>query len=482
MSAKRITLFVIVAVVLSLTAAQCVQPAIVEKEVVVTQEVVVEKEVVVTQEVEVEVPMETYDIDYWIFAAEGGKNQYTGELYSEYYERVIDEYEAEHPNVNIDFSFRGAVEGGTTTFIDAAVAAGDPPDIYYDADFRAQKYAQAGLLENVDDALTPEDRAAYNQTVLATEMNPDGTLWAIPAGMGFTAYIANKTLFENAGALDLLPEDPDRVWTTDEYMEACRAVNDPDNNVYCTVFYAKDPSSDAGFNNFFAGWPGCDLFDMETKQYVVNSPECVEAMTWLHNLQEEGLIVPGPAGLSDIEVDGYWVRQEVALLHYGFWFNQLTQTSLEDGTAEAPFEYVLINYPQKPGAPPAPMGTWIPHVWTVFKQEDPGKRAAIMDFVNYMQQPERVVEIAAGWGEVAVRQDAPNWYEDDPDWEWVLSVVPKTDSKNYYYSTGVPCNYNEVRQAWAEARQDFWDSPVEDIPQILADFEDLANSIIAECE
>ena len=128
------------------------------------------------------------------------------------------------------------------------------------------------------------------------------------------------------------------------------------------------------------------------------------------------------------------------------------------------------------------MGTWIPHVWTVFKQEDPGKRAAIMDFVNYMQQPERVVEIAAGWGEVAVRQDAPNWYEDDPDWDWVLSVVPETDSKNYYYSTGVPCNYNEVRQSWAEARQDFWDSPVEDIPQILADFEDLANSIIAECE
>ena len=72
--------------------------------------------------------------------------------------------------------------------------------------------------------------------------------------------------------------------------------------------------------------------------------------------------------------------------------------------------------------------------------------------------------------------------EDDPDWDWVLSVVPKTDSKNYYYSTGVPCNYNEVRQSWAEARQDFWDSPVEDIPQILADFEDLANSIIAECE
>ena len=76
---------------------------------------------------------------------------------------------------------------------------------------------------------------------------------------------------------------------------------------------------------------------------------------------------------------------------------------------EAPiWEYLLVNYPHKPDAPPPPMGTWNPHTWSVFKQENPEKLAVILDFINYMQQPDIAMQIAAGWNEVAVRNDAAN--------------------------------------------------------------------------
>jgi NitT/TauT family transport system substrate-binding protein len=52
MSKRSLILIVVVAVFLSSAAAQCAQPQVVEKEVVVTKEVEVEKEVVVTKEVE----------------------------------------------------------------------------------------------------------------------------------------------------------------------------------------------------------------------------------------------------------------------------------------------------------------------------------------------------------------------------------------------------------------------------------------------
>ncbi len=192
MSAKRIMLFVIAAVVLSLTAAQCVQPVVVEKEVVVTQEVEVEKEVIV------EVAPERVDIVYWIFGSEGSAKADTGELWSDFYSRVINEYEKEHSGVNIDFFLRGVEAGGTTTYVDAAVAAGTPPDIYYDDIFRIRKYAQAGLLESLEGALTAEDKATYDPTILSLMTDENG-LYAIPAGTGYVAYVINKTMFEEAG-------------------------------------------------------------------------------------------------------------------------------------------------------------------------------------------------------------------------------------------------------------------------------------------
>jgi len=457
---------------------------------VVTVEVEVEKEVEVIKEVEVEVEKEVevikevapkqIEITYWIFGSEGSAKQDDGVLWSDFYGEVINEYEAEHPGVDINFAIRGQESGGTTLYVDTAVAAGTPPDIYYDDIFRVRKYAQAGLLETVEAALTPEDKAAYDPNILGLMTNQDGELYAIPAGVGYVSYTINKTLFENAGLEDLLPQDPDRNWTTDEFMEACRAINDPP-NVYCAMFFAKTPSFDTSFNNFFGGFPGCDLFNAETGEYTANSPECLEAMTWLHNLSDEGLIVPGPSGFIDEDQDGYWVRQEIAMAGGGFWYNSVTTLGLEDGSIEGPMEYLLVNYPHKADAPPPPMGTWNPHVWSVFQQDDPDKLAVILDFINYMQKPEIVVRLAAGWNEAPIRSDAPNPWADDPDWAWVVPVAQEYGAKNYYYWNGVPCDYNEVRLAWAEARQAFWE-PDADIQQILDDFVDTANGIIADCQ
>jgi len=486
----------VVAILLTLAAAQCGQPQVVEKEVVVTKEVekqvvvtqVVEKEVVVTKEVEKvvtqevvkEVAPERVEITYWIFGSEGQAKLDNGELWSDFYGRVVNEYEKTHPGVAINWALRGGESGGTTLYIDSAVTAGTPPDIYYDDIFRVNKFAQQGLLETVDGALTDEDRAAYPPEFLALMTDKAGKLYAIPAGTGYQAYLINKTMFEEAGLTDLLPKDPDRTWTTEEFMKACRAINKPPEH-YCTMFFAKTPSSDAEFNAYFGGFPGCDMFDPAQQKYVVNSPACLEAMQFLHSLSEEGLIVPGPAGLTDDDSELYLKRKEIAMRGYGFSYRGTIKNGLADGSIEPPLDYELVNYPNKPGAPPAPMGTWNPHVWSVFKQEDPKKLAVILDFINYMQKPDIVVQIAAGWQDVAIRKDTINPWKDDPDWQWVVPLVAKIGAKNYYYWQGVPCNYTEVRLAWAEARQAFWE-PDADIQQILDDFVEKANGIITDCQ
>ncbi len=476
---KQKVMLPIAIVLLASVVASCATPT----PQVITNEVIVEKEVVVTKEVTVEKTIEVQapriQITYWVFASEGGTKANDGELWTEFFTREINKYEDTHPGVNIDVAFRGTEAGGTTTFIDAAVAAGTAPDIYWDTRFRVKKFQDEGLLEDISGALTEADRAAYDSDIFKDSVDKDGKVWSIPTDAGLWTYAINKTLFEKAGLLDKLPQPPDFTWTTEQFLDACRAINDPP-NVYCTGFFAKTPSFDVSFNNFLGGFPDCSFFDFEKQEYTVNSLGCVEAMTFMHTLLDEELIVPGAPGLVDDDIDPYWKKQQVAMQGGSNWYYAQAKNGLADGSIAGPFEVMLAMYPNKAGAPPPPVAMGNPHSFSVFKQKDREKFKAILDFINYMQQPEISSEMAGGWAVLPARQDASNPFGDDPEQAFYAAAAKKFGSYNFYFNNTAPCNFSEVRLGWAEARQAFW-QPDANTQKILDEFVQRANGIIAEC-
>ena len=290
-----------------------------------------------------EAPVKEITISYWAFGSEGSAMNESGELWADWYAKVFEQYQAEHPGVTIDFALKGYDASGTTLFIDTAVAAGTPPDVYFDTKFRVKKYFDAGLLADLGPALTAEDIAAYDPAVFAGSKSGDMT-WSIPASGGYWNFIVNKSLFEKAGKADLLPQAPDYAWTTEEFITACNAINDPP-NVYCTAFFAGSPSMDSATNQWLAGFPACEFYNQDTKQYTVNSPECVEAFTFLHTIYDQNLMVPGAAGLIDDTTDPYWLNQQVAMLGQGNWYDSITKKAIGEGTIE-PFRIHIRTIPQ----------------------------------------------------------------------------------------------------------------------------------------
>lgn len=422
------------------------------------------------------VPPQPVTITYWAFGSEGAAMS-GGVLWADWYAKIFKEYEASHPGVTIDFALKGYDASGSTLVVDTAVAAGTPPDVYFDTKFRVKKYKDAKLLDDLSPALTAEDVAVYDQAVFAG--SKDGTaLWSIPADGGYWNMIVNKSLFDKAGKTDLLPKGPDYTWTTDEFLTACKAINDPANNVYCTAFFAGSTSMDFATNAWLAGFPECKFFDAEAKKYTVNSAACVEAFTFLHSIYDQKLMVPGAAGLIDDTTDPYWLQGQVAMLDQGNWYDSITKKGIADGSVQK-FDYIFVQVPNKPGAPASPVGMSNPDVWGMFKQSDPAKQKAIYELINYMQKPEIVSQIAEGWGKIPVRSDAP-FKSEDPAVAGPLAAARKLGSFDPYFVNGVPCNYNDVRQAWAETRQAFWQDNA-DIQSILNGFVDRANSIIATC-
>jgi len=419
---------------------------------------------------------ERINIVYWAFGSEGSAMNDTGELWTDWYTRVFNEFEETHPGVDIDFALRGYESGGTTLYVDAAVASGSPPDIYFDTKFRVKKYFEQGMLEDLAPALTAADRSAYDAAVFSGSVSK-GFVWSIPASGGYWNYIVNKTLFERAGIADMLPQPPDYGWTTDQFLAAARAVNDPP-NVYATALFAGSPSMDSATNHWMAGFPGAQFYDPEAGKFVVNQPAAVEVFTFLHQLYSEGLLVPGAAGHIDDTIDPYWLNGQVAMLGQGNWYDKITSRGIAEGTIE-PFEYIHVQFPNKPGAPTTPVGMSNPDVWGVFAQDDPAKLAVIYELVNFMQAPENAAQIAAGWGKTPVRNDAP-FDQSDPAVAAWMEAARKFGAYNSYFNDDVPCNYSEVRQAWAEARQELWQDNA-DVQGVLDAFAARADAIVDEC-
>jgi len=415
-------------------------------------------------------------ITYWAFGTEGS-TMTGGGLWSDWYANIFKQYEQSHPGVTIDFALKGYDASGSTLVVDTAVAAGTPPDIYFDTKFRVKKYQDAKLLQDLTPALTTADIAAYDPAVLAGSKSST-MLWSIPADGGYWNMIVNTDLFKKAGLTDLLPTGSNPSWTTDQFMKACQAINDPP-NVYCTAFFAGSTSMDSATNGWLAGWPDCKFYDATTMQYTVNSPACVEAFTFLHSIYDKGLMVPGAAGLIDDTTDPYWLSQKVAMLDQGNWYDSITKSGVAAGTIK-PFNYMFVQVPNKPGAPVSPDGMSNPDVWGVFKQTDPSKLQAIYDLIQYMQKPDIATQIAVGWGKIPVRSDA-NFTSTDPAVAEPLAAEAQYGSFDPYFVNGVPCGYNDVRTAWSDARQAFWQSKA-NIQSVLDAFVTRANGIVSACQ
>ena len=127
---------------------------IVEKPVV--QTVVVEKEKIV--EVVATATVAPTKITAWFFGSEDQKLPDGTPIGQWWRDNVVKPFMEANPGIEVDFAMKGYEAGGTTLFVDTALAAGQPPDVYMDSLFRMAKYGQKDQLLPLNPILPPEKR------------------------------------------------------------------------------------------------------------------------------------------------------------------------------------------------------------------------------------------------------------------------------------------------------------------------------------
>ncbi|ONI44904.1 hypothetical protein AN640_05160 [Candidatus Epulonipiscium fishelsonii] len=94
--------------------------------------------------------------------------------------------------------------------------ANDEPDIFYMDLFQAGQFIEAGKLAPLDDAMTPEDIADFEASLLNGFKGEDGVLYGIPKDFSTLALYYNKAMFEEAGL------KPPTTW--DELTKVSKAL------------------------------------------------------------------------------------------------------------------------------------------------------------------------------------------------------------------------------------------------------------------
>lgn len=187
--------------------------------------------------------------------------------------------------------------------------------------------------EAVNDLIEQEqfDTSVYPESLL-TPLRYEGELYALPQEVSPFVIYYNKEMFEAANVP--LPTDD---WTIDEFYAAAEALTDPAEKVYGY----RHPGAWA---DQVLGWlsrAGVD-FDISGKEVKgLDTPEALNALTFLYDLVVKDELSPNPAALTAMGkgADAMFRNQKVAMESAGLW---MLPTYKEN---PLPFEWDVVRMP-----------------------------------------------------------------------------------------------------------------------------------------
>ena len=258
---------------------------------------------------------------------------------------LIQAWNEQYPDVTVKVEllpFDGIQEKMAT-----AITSKKTPDVFLDTPERILGYANMGVMLPLNDAI-PEDKLQKitSNPDIMSQVAVNGDIVTLPWSTGAALMMVNKTLWKNANAEHLLPQNEERTWTPEQFLEALRAVKDEKNGVYGITLFALNEQGDQFYNNVMAGF-GVKLFNPEHTRYIAGEdPAALEAMKFFKTIVDEKLSTPFPETLTSTNALDYFKQGKNGMLGAAAGAHvKIVADGLADNSIAAPFEPMLVNYP-----------------------------------------------------------------------------------------------------------------------------------------
>lgn len=250
-----------------------------------------------------------------------------------------------HPNVT--FTVEMIPWDGINEKLTTAITSGQTPDVYLDYPGRILAYANMGAVVPLDDVI-PADKLEkiHKNPDIMKMVSVNGEIVVMPYPTGIVQMCVNKTLWKNAGAEHLLPQNEYRTWTPEEFLEALRAVKDEANGVYGITLFALNEQGDQLYNNIMAGY-GVKFFNDDYSKYIAaENPAAEEALALFRQIVDEKLCTPYPETISAVDAIDYFKQGKSGILgNANLTHIDIVLNGIADGSIDPSFEPMLVNYP-----------------------------------------------------------------------------------------------------------------------------------------
>ena len=232
----------------------------------------------------------------------------------EYTHAMLEKFEEEHPDIQIDYTFMPYTDHVEKLKVD--LSAGDAADVY-----GVQTGAMYKEFRDFEEDLTPylvkeygDDWASnYNEYAMSLLKGDDGEYYAVPLGLSYAGYVwANMKYFDKYGL-----ELPTNY---DELKEVCKTVRD--NGEYPLVIGAKDSwinidtwmniAADINTEKLYSAIEGETLFTDE---------DLVQSFQIWQNCFTDGVFQDGALGVGMYtdSTDMYQKEGSVPMILNGSW-------------------------------------------------------------------------------------------------------------------------------------------------------------------
>lgn len=298
-----------------------------------------------------------------------------GDAFLNWIEPAVAEFEAQNPGVKVNGYAVGYNEYWDK--LDTAIAGRTAPDVFAPNNTNLSKYIDAGAVLALDDYVDMEDvRANFAglQTESVVGAAPDGKTYTLISDMGYYLPMYRPSVFTQAG-VESYPKTPE------EFIEAMKKLSTVDglSPYACMTTPGNWAEGSIDLSIWIIGLGG--HYGAVGKP-TLDSPEVVQAFTYLKELYDAGLII------KDTDKGTY--RKMVATKNVGTIIDgQFMYAMLEGWDPEIAGDYEVTDLP----FPTQRCAAFYEGLSVSAASEHPKEAAALVEFLCSYEQQQRIIDI-----------------------------------------------------------------------------------------
>ena len=293
-------------------------------------------------------------------------------------------YMDENPNVTIDVQVIPSDQRDSQ--LSVGLDTDSLPNVFFDSTFALSSWPHQGVALPLDDVISDDSKADISDSIWENVTIAD-EIYYYPFAQNQGTLVYNADMFEEAGLEDYIGGEEEIIsWTTEEFTEILTTLKETNPDVAPLGFFAVNEQGDTwtqmytrAFGNEFYGDDG---------MLVLNEDTGVQALDYILELDEKGLIVDGAESLNSNDVNAMFQNGELAV---SFTNTVLYNNMLADMDINVidEFDARLANAPAAEGVSPSAF-TYITGS-IVFDTEDAAENTVAKDFVKFYSEHEELV-------------------------------------------------------------------------------------------